>query len=261
MRKKRLALLLGVAVVGALAVTIAAGVGTAGSKKSAASYKVFVLPKFIGIPVFTQNGLGAKAAGKELGDTVTYNGPTEASAAKQVPFIDNAVRQGYNAIIISANDPNAVAPALKRAMAKGVKVISYDGDVAPDARNVFVSPPSAKDIGYFQVEWIGSQIGYKGKIAILSATPTAANQNTWIKFMKQALKLPKYKGLQLPVFFPGTSNSYTSNASSAKINGIELEPTWQVLPSLQLYGNMAFTDGKYTSPFNCSLANTTITAA
>src|SRR4030095_5023367 len=103
-------------------------------------------------------------------DTVTYNGPTEADATKQVPFIDNAVRPGYNAIIISANDPNTVAPALKRAMAKGVKVISYDGDVAPDARNVFVSPPSAKDLGYFQVEWIWSQIGYKGKIAILSAT-------------------------------------------------------------------------------------------
>jgi iron complex outermembrane recepter protein len=69
----------------------------------------------------------------------------------------------------------------------------------------------------------------------------------------------RYKGLQLPVFFPGTSNSYTSNASSATIRGIELEPTWQVLPSLQLYGNLAFTEGKYTSPFNCSLANTTIT--
>ena len=67
----------------------------------------------------------------------------------------------------------------------------------PTHGTIYVSPPSAKDIGYFQVEWIGSQIGYKGKIAILSATPTAANQNTWIKYMKQALKLPKYKGLQL----------------------------------------------------------------
>jgi rhamnose transport system substrate-binding protein len=210
MRRKRLTLLLAVAAVSALAVGIAAGVGTAGRTKSAAGYKVFLLPKFIGIPVFTQNSLGAKQAAKELGDTVTYNGPTEASAAKQVPFIDNAVRQGYNAIIISADDPNAVAPALKRAAAKGVKIISYDGDVAPDARTIFVSPPSAKDMGFFQVEWIGSQIGYKGKIAILSATPTAANQNIWIKFMKQALKLPKYKGLQLVKIAYGNDNDTKS---------------------------------------------------
>jgi rhamnose transport system substrate-binding protein len=210
MSRKRMALLLGAVAAAVLAVGIVASVGTAGGTKTAKSYKVFLIPKFVGIPVFTQNSLGAKAAAKELGDTVTYNGPTEASAAKQVPFIDNAVRQGYNAIIISGDDPNAVAPALKRAMAKGVKVISYDADVAPDARDVYVSPPAAKDIGFFQVEWIGSQIGYKGKIAILSAAPTAANQNTWIKFMKQALKLPKYKGMQLVKIAYGNDNDTKS---------------------------------------------------
>jgi iron complex outermembrane receptor protein len=68
----------------------------------------------------------------------------------------------------------------------------------------------------------------------------------------------KYKGLQLPVFFPGTSNSYTSNASDATIKGIEIEPTWQVTDGLQVYANMAFTHGKYTSPFLCSRANTQI---
>ena len=63
----------------------------------------------------------------------------------------------------------------------------------------------------------------------------------------------EYTGLQLPVFFPGTSNSYTSNASNATIRGLELEPTWQVTDELQLYAIMAFTTGKYTAPFVCSL--------
>jgi rhamnose transport system substrate-binding protein len=147
--------------------------------------------------VFTQNGIGAKTAAKELGDTVTYNGPTSASATAQVSFINTAVQQGAGAIIISGDDPNAVAPALKRAMAKGIKVISYDADVAPDARNVFVSPPDAKSIGASQVEWLGSAIGYKGDFAILSSGPTESNQNTWIKFMKETLKLPKYKNMKL----------------------------------------------------------------
>src|SRR5436305_1299638 len=39
--------------------------------------------------------------------------------------------------------------------------------------------------------------GYKGQFAILSATPTSPNQNTWIKFMKQELAKPKYKNMQL----------------------------------------------------------------
>ncbi len=127
-------------------------------------------------------------------------------AAKQVPFIDSAARQGYDAIIISANDPNAVAPALKRAQQRGLKVISYDGDVRKDARTIFVSPPTASAIGAFQVEWMGAQIGYKGEIAILSATPTAANQNTWIKFMKATLKLPKYRNMKLVKVAYGNDN-------------------------------------------------------
>jgi iron complex outermembrane receptor protein len=72
-----------------------------------------------------------------------------------------------------------------------------------------------------------------------------------------ALFEAKYDGLQLPVFFPGTSNSYTSNASAATIKGIELEPTWQVSDSLRLYSSAAWTTGKYTEPFICSGANTT----
>src|SRR5919197_3793541 len=211
MRRKRLIVLFGI--VGALAAVTAgmlASLGTAGQSKASKSYKVFFLPKFIGIPVFTQNGLGAKEAARKLGDKVTYNGPTEASATKQVTFIDSAVRQGYKGIIISADDPNATAPALKRARARGLKVVSYDADTQSSARTIYVSPPSAKDMGYFEVEWLGSQIGYKGQIAILSATPTAANQNTWIKFMKQALKLPKYKGMQLVKIAYGNDNDTKS---------------------------------------------------
>ena len=142
-----------------------------------------------------------------------------------MPFIDSAVRQGYDAIIISANDPNAVAPALKRAQARGVKVISYDGDVRKDARTIFVSPPTASAIGAFQVEWIGSQIGYKGEIAILSATPTAANQNTWIKFMKATLKLPKYRNMKLVKVAYGNDNP----TDSAK----ETQALLQAYPNLK----------------------------
>jgi iron complex outermembrane receptor protein len=67
-----------------------------------------------------------------------------------------------------------------------------------------------------------------------------------------ALYLAKYDGMQFPTFFPGTSTNYMANATSGEVKGIELEPTWQVFDSLQLYGNGSFTSGKYTSPWQCS---------
>lgn len=227
MRNKRVGItgLISLVATVALVVGLTAGAGSASPDRAAAGKKIFFLPKLIGINVFTENGKGGKEAAAQLGNSVTYNGPTEASAAKQVPFIDSAVRQGFDAIVISANDPNAVAPALKRAQQRGVKVISYDGDVRKDARTIFVSPPTASSIGAFQVEWIGAQIGYKGDIAILSATPTAANQNTWIKFMKQTLLKPKYKNMKLVKVAFGNDNP----TDSAK----ETQALLQAYPSLK----------------------------
>jgi rhamnose transport system substrate-binding protein len=211
MHRRKLTVLSAVVVTAVLAAVLVASVGSAAPERRAAEpMKFFLIPKFIGIPVFTLNGVGAKEAGKKLGISVTYNGPTEASAAKQVPFIDTAARQGYDAIIISANDPNAVAPALKRAKARGLEVVSYDADTAKDARTVYVSPPDTQAIGSGQVEWLGSQIGYKGDIAIVSATPTAANQNAWIAVMKATLKKPKYKGMKLVKIAYGNDNDTKS---------------------------------------------------
>ena len=210
MRRKRLAIFACVVAAGAVATGLAASAGSAHSSKTAAGNKIFFIPKFVGVRVFTQNSLGAKAAAAKLGDTIVYNGPTSASAAAQVPFINAAIQQGAKGIIISADDPNAVAPALKRAMSKGIKVITYDADAQASARNLYVSDPTAKDIGMDQVEWIGSEIGYKGQIAILSAAPTAANQNTWIAFMKQALKQPKYKNMKLVTIVYGNDDDTKS---------------------------------------------------
>ena len=112
-------------------------------------------------------------------------------------IINSAVQQKPDAIIIAGNDPNAVAPALKQADKRGVKVVAMDSDVAPDARTVFINQTSAPLIGKGQVELIAKQIGGKGEIAILSATANATNQNTWIKFMKEELKKPAYKDIKL----------------------------------------------------------------
>jgi rhamnose transport system substrate-binding protein len=75
--------------------------------------------------------------------------------------------------------------------------VGMDSDVAPDARSVFVNQVTTQLVGENQVESIGKQIGYKGEIAILSATANATNQNAWIKVMEETLKKPKYKDMKL----------------------------------------------------------------
>src|SRR5438045_4124595 len=65
--------LLPVVLLGALAVGRADGAG---------GVKLFMLPKFTGIPPFTQADEGAKAVGATWGYTLDYGGPTTSSASQ-----------------------------------------------------------------------------------------------------------------------------------------------------------------------------------
>jgi iron complex outermembrane receptor protein len=67
-----------------------------------------------------------------------------------------------------------------------------------------------------------------------------------------ALFRAEYDSLQLPVFFPGTVNSYTSNTGGARVQGLELEPNWKITSEIELYSAVSFQTGHYTSAFVCA---------
>ncbi len=175
---------------------------------SGSNLNIVFLPKQINNPYFDTAASGGQQAAKDLGGQFKQVGPSSANAAAQVPFITTLTEQHVGAIVISGDDPNAVAPALKQAMAQGIKVVSYDADVAPDARNVFVNQADSEQIGRSEVDLLAQQINSTGQIAILSAASTAANQNTWIGFMKQ--ELTKYPKMQLVKIAYGNDDDQTS---------------------------------------------------
>lgn len=186
--------------------------GTGGSTPTSSTgpnLNIVFLPKQINNPYFDTAASGGQLAAKDLSGQFKQVGPSSANAAAQVPFITTLTEQHVGAIVISGDDPNAVAPALKQAMAQGVKVVSFDADVAPDARNVFVNQADSEQIGRSEVDLLAQQINSTGQIAILSAASTASNQNVWIGFMKQELAA-KYPNMQLVKIVYGNDDDQTS---------------------------------------------------
>jgi rhamnose transport system substrate-binding protein len=160
--------------------------------------KIAFLPKQINNPYFTISDKGGEDAVKALKGEYKRVGPSDATASSQVSYINTLTTQKQDAIVISANDPNAVVPALQKAKAAGIKVVTYDSDTAPEGRDLFINQAAAEDLGRSEVQLLAKQLGDAGgQIAILSATPNATNQNTWIKFMKDELSKPENSKLKL----------------------------------------------------------------
>ena len=159
--------------------------------------KIAFLPKQINNPYEVIADDGGMAAIKEMNGQGKVVGPSDAGASSQVQYINTLITQRQDAIVIAANDANAVVPYLKRAMAQGVKVVTFDSDTAPDGRQIFVNQANSEAIGRGQVQLLSKLVGGEGEFAILSATPNATNQNTWIKYMEEELKKPEYSKLKL----------------------------------------------------------------
>lgn len=178
----------------ASAFAIAAVMG--GAAEAQENKRIALVVKALGIGFFEAAAEGAQEAAAELGNVeVIYTGPTDTTAEGQIEVINSLIAQGVDAIAISANDPDAVAPALKRAMDRGITVISWDSGVSQEGRMMHLNPSSTELIGNTIIKLAADHMPDGGQVAILSASATATNQNAWIAAAEAVL--PNYEGIEL----------------------------------------------------------------
>jgi rhamnose transport system substrate-binding protein len=173
--------------------------GSTAPSAAAGDLNIVFIPKAINNPYFDAAATGAQKAATELGGQFKQIGSQNATAAEQIPFIQDATTQGYKAIVVSATGADEVAPALKAAKDAGIKVVGYDSSPAEGAYDVFVNQTDFSLIGGAMAQWACDLApDCTGEIAILSATATATNQNAWIADFNKALTTdPKFAKLKL----------------------------------------------------------------
>ncbi|MGS0743893.1 rhamnose ABC transporter substrate-binding protein [Glaciimonas sp. GG7] len=190
------------------ALTVSMIGGLVNNVQAAEKIKIAMVVKSLGNGFFDAAHEGAKEAAKELGDVeVIYTGPTTPTAEGQIEIINSLISQKVNAIVISANDANALVPITKKAMQRGIKVLSFDSGIAKDGRLMQLNPSNAQLIGLKQIQMAADAIGGAGDIAILSATAQATNQNIWIGEMKKALLKPEFAKIKLVATVYGDDQS------------------------------------------------------
>jgi rhamnose transport system substrate-binding protein len=167
--------------------------------------KMVLVPKWLGTDriskLFDQVREGAEQAAKELQNPspLQFLGPAPGnSVAGQIEIVRNATTQSVNAIMISNNSGEQIAPALKAAHDKGITVVSWDSPIrSAQGEDVYVAQADFSTTGKVMADMALNILGPEGgRFAILSTFPDAPSQSAWIKGFEAVLKDPKYAKLE-----------------------------------------------------------------
>ena len=169
------ALACGAAAIGLLGLS-PAHADPAGSKP----IKVLMNVKITGHTFFTEIASGAKDVAKKEGIEFRYTGPTFSNGQQQATQLKSILRQGYNVLLLSANSPTVLAPPAEEAVAKGMPVITFDADVEPSARDLFVADIDPAAFGKCLIDQAAKFAGPDAEVAYVSSNPDSPNQISWI---------------------------------------------------------------------------------
>src|SRR5687767_3705674 len=125
------------------------------SKLTGGPPTIALLPKSKGNAYFISCKKGAEEAAKELNAELIFDGPTDPDPAKQNEIVENWITLGVDVIAAACENKEGISTALRKARQKGIKVLTYDSDAAPDARDFFVNQATPEGIGYTLMDEAG----------------------------------------------------------------------------------------------------------
>jgi ribose transport system substrate-binding protein len=156
--------------------------------QSAKRYKIAIVPKGLNNPVFKSADFGGQTRAAELGNVdFKFIGPAQSDASQQVATVDGLISAGYDGIGISCDSAETLLEPINRAVAKGIKVITWDSDSPKSNRSVFYGVDSFKG-GQLQAKLLNDLLkGKKGDIWLLSGAASAQNLEARIHGVQSVL--------------------------------------------------------------------------
>jgi rhamnose transport system substrate-binding protein len=167
----------------------------AGDQHGKRRVTIGVMPKSKGDPYFISCRTGAEKAAADLDVDMIWDGPTELDAAKQNEVVEGWITRHVDAISVAVANAASISTVLRKARSQGIKVVAWDADAEPDARDYFINQATTQAIGFTLLDEAARVMHEKGEIAIITGALSAANQNLWISFIKE--RLAKYPNMKL----------------------------------------------------------------
>jgi len=180
--------------------------------------RIGVVPKSTRNPYFEDCRRGAQEAAQELGFTLLWDGPQQVDAGAQAEIVETWTREGVPAIAVSVVSSPRLVAALKNARAAGTRVLTWDSDGPPDARDfviVHATPASVAHALSFELARI---LAGKGDFAAITSTLADANQNAWIAELRSRVA-NEYPDLHLLEVRPCEDNVERAKQEALRLLG------------------------------------------
>jgi ribose transport system substrate-binding protein len=172
------------------------------------------IPGIASDPFFKAMELGARNKAKELGVNLMWQGSaSDYSPQTQMPFVDAALTNGVDALILVPTDPHAMQPAVTRAESMKIPVITVDTTVTDQSYLTSFITGDNIDGGHKAAETLADLIGRKGKVFIMSGSPSATTDVARENGFREAIKkFPDIEviGIQYANSQPATATSAVS---------------------------------------------------
>ncbi len=162
---------------------------------------VAMMPKAKGDPYFVSCRAGAEEAARETGVELIWDGPTNLDPARQNEVVEGWITRRVDVIAVSVENSAALSTVLRKARERGIHVLTWDADAAPDARDYFINQATPEGIGNTLTDEAARLMNGRGEFAIVTGALSAANQNRWIDAVKARLAA-KYPDLKLLTIRP-----------------------------------------------------------
>jgi ribose transport system substrate-binding protein len=139
---------------------------------------------------------------KDRVEKVIY-APADGDANKQINLTENLLTQGIDLLLYQPISESAGVAVVEKAMDMGVPVVIFGAKLLTDKYVSYVNIDN-KGIGYAYTDWIATQIGGKGKVALMLGEAGSGYTEDTYKGIQEALK--KYPDIQV---LPATYANYS----------------------------------------------------
>jgi rhamnose transport system permease protein len=190
---------------------------------------IAMMPKAKGDPYFVSARKGAEEAAAELGVELIWDGPTSLDAAKQNDLVESWITRQVDAIAVSVQNPASISTVLRKARGRGIKVLTWDADAEPDARDFFINQATPEGIGNTLTDEAARLLGGRGDFAVITSALSAPNQNAWLAVIRKRLA-DKHPDLRLVTVRPSDDDRDKAFAEAQTI--LRANPTVKLIMAI-----------------------------